>query len=107
MQQTFFVTPETEAGWRGQDPQRTAKEFGTHALDLCRYFFDENPTSISARMPRAGQPNGPDHLDLIQLEFSRASGAHTTLDRLSRGPHRYPDLRPAAAPRPIETSLAG
>src|SRR5438552_3648264 len=38
MHQMFHVTEDTEAGWRGTDPQRTAKEFGTHALDLCRYF---------------------------------------------------------------------
>ena len=107
MQQTFFVTPETEAGWRGQDPQRTAKEFGTHALDLCRYFFDENPISISARMPRAGRGDGPDYLDLIQLEFSRDRVAHVTLDRLSRGRHRYLDIRLDGETGAIETSLGG
>jgi len=107
MQQTFFVTPETEAGWRGEEPQRTAKEFGTHALDLCRYFFDENPISISARMPRAGRRNGPDYLDLIQLEFSRDRVAHITLDRLSRGRHRYLDIRLDGETGAIETSLGG
>jgi predicted dehydrogenase len=107
MQQTFFVTPETEAGWRGKDPQRTAKEFGTHALDLCRYFFDENPISISARMPRTGRRNGPDYLDLIQLEFSRDRVAHITLDRLSRGRHRYLDVRLDGETGAIETSLGG
>jgi len=107
MQQTFFVTQETEAGWRGQDPQRTAKEFGTHALDLCRYFFDENPSVISARMPRAGSPNGPDYLDLIQLEFSRDRVALVTLDRLSRGRHRYLDVRLDGEVASIETSLGG
>jgi D-apiose dehydrogenase len=86
----FVSMAQTEAGWRGQDSQRTAKEFGTHALELCRYFFDENPTSISARMPRGGQPKVPDYLDLIQLEFSRDRVAHITLDRLYRGRHRYP-----------------
>src|SRR5262249_44070496 len=35
--QTFLVTPETEAGWRGQDRQRTLKEFGSHVLDLARF----------------------------------------------------------------------
>jgi D-apiose dehydrogenase len=107
MQQTFLVTEETETGWRGRDTQRTAKEFGTHALDLCRYFFGENPTSISARMPRAGRPNGPDHLDLIQLEFSRDRVAHITLDRLSRGRHRYLDIRLDGEAGSIETSLGG
>jgi predicted dehydrogenase len=107
MHQTFHVTEETEAGWRGKDLQRTAKEFGTHALDLCRYFFDENPTSISARMPKAGRPSGPDHLDLIQLEFSRDRVAHITLDRLTRGRHRYLDIRLDGAAGSIETSLGG
>jgi predicted dehydrogenase len=30
--QSFVVTPKTEAGWRGEDPLRTFKEFGTHAI---------------------------------------------------------------------------
>jgi predicted dehydrogenase len=107
MHQTFHVTEQTEAGWRGTDLQRTAKEFGTHALDLCRYFFDENPISISARMPKAGRPNGPDYLDLIQLEFSRDRVAHITLDRLSRGRHRYLDIRLDGEAGSIETSLGG
>jgi predicted dehydrogenase len=105
--QTFFVTKETEAGWRGLDPQRTGKDFGTHALDLCRYFFNENPASISARMPRGGQANGPDYLNLIELEFSRDRMAHITLDRLSRGRHRYLDVRLDGEAGSIETSIGG
>lgn len=107
MHQTFHVTEQTETGWRGQDPQRTAKEFGTHALDLCRYFFDENPISISARMPRGGNPNAPDYLNLIQLEFSRDRVAHITLDRLSRGRHRYLDVRLDGEFGSIDTSIGG
>jgi predicted dehydrogenase len=107
MHQMFHVTGETEAGWRGQDPQRTAKEFGTHALDLCRYFFGENPKSIVARMPKGGRKDGPDYLDLIQLEFSRDRVAHITLDRLSRGRHRYLDVRLDGEAGTIETSLGG
>jgi D-apiose dehydrogenase len=107
MHQTFHVTAQTEAGWRGEDPQRTAKEFGTHALDLCRFFFGENPIAISARMPRGGQPNAPDYLNLIQLEFSRDRIAHITLDRLSRGRHSYLDVRLDGEFGAIETSLGG
>jgi predicted dehydrogenase len=107
MQQTFRMTERTEAGWRGQDLQRTAKEFGTHVLDLCRFFFDEEPISISARMPRGKQPNGPDYLNLMQLEFSGDRVAHITLDRLSRGRHRYLDIRLDGERGAIETSLGG
>jgi predicted dehydrogenase len=107
MQQTFLVTEKTEAGWRGHDPHRTAKEFGTHVLDLCRYFFDEEPTSVTARMPRGKQPGGPDYLNLIQLEFSGDRVAHITLDRLSRGRHRYLDIRLDGEHASIETMLGG
>jgi predicted dehydrogenase len=89
MEQTFFRTPQTEAGWRGQDVQRTCKDFGTHVFDLCRFFFGEDPLAITARMPRGADPQGPDYLNLIELEFSRDRVAHITLDRLCRGPTRY------------------
>ncbi len=107
MHQTFFVTEETERGWRGQDTRRTAKDFGTHALDLCRFFFGEDPLSISARMPRGDRPQGPDLLNLIQLEFSGDRVAHIILDRISRGPHRYLDIRLDGEHGCVETSLGG
>lgn len=107
MHQTFFVTQETESGWRGQDVRRTAKEFGIHALDLCRYFFEEDPLSISARMPRGERPDGPDYLNLLQLEFSGDRVAHIVLDRLSRGPHRYLDIRLDGEVGCVETSIGG
>jgi len=105
--QTFFVTEETEKGWRGAAKQRTCFEFGTHALDLCRFFFGEEPHAISARMPKPGRPDGADYLNLIQLEFSGDRVAHITLDRLSRGPHRYLDIRLDGSKACIETRLGG
>lgn len=105
--QTFLVSEKTESGWRGNDPQRTCKEFGIHVLDLARYFFDEDPVSISARMPRGANPNGPDYLNLIQLEFSGDRVAHIILDRLSKGPHRYLDIRLDGSQGMVETSFGG
>ncbi len=105
--QTFFVTDHTESGWRGESNQRTCFEFGTHALDLCRYFFGEEPSTISARMPKPGRPDGPDYLNLIQLEFSGDRVAHITLDRLSRGPHRYLDIRLDGTEACVETRIGG
>jgi D-apiose dehydrogenase len=107
LHQTFFVTEQTEAGWRGQSNKRTCFEFGTHALDLCRFFFGEEPVSISARMPKPGKPDGPDLLNLIELEFSGDRFAHITLDRLSRGPHRYLDIRLDGTEGCIEAKLGG
>ncbi len=107
MHQTFHVTADTEKGWRGESKQRTCFEFGTHALDLARFFFGEEPWAISARMPRPGRPDGPDYLNLIQLEFSGDRVAHITLDRLSRGPHRYLDIRLDGSEAAVETRLGG
>lgn len=105
--QTFYISEQTEQGWRGSDPQRTCKEFGIHVLDLARYYFDEDPVSVSARMPKGRHPDGPDYLNLIQLEFSGDRVAHIILDRLSRGPHRYLDIRLDGSEGIVETSFGG
>ena len=107
VEQSFFTTEATEAGWRGQDPRRAWKEFGTHVVDLCRFFFDEEPTAVTARMPRPGTGQGPDLLDLVQLEFSRDRVAQVVLDRLRRGPHRYLTVRLDGSAGYIETRLGG
>jgi predicted dehydrogenase len=105
--QTFYVSEGSEGGWRGSDPQRTCKEFGIHVLDLARYYFDEDPVAIRARMPKGGHPEGPDYLNLIELEFSGDRVAHITLDRLSRGSHRYLDIRLDGSKGVVETSIGG
>ena len=51
--QTFYVSQKTEGGWRGQDLQRTCKDFGIHVLDLCRFYFDEDPVSVRRKMSGA------------------------------------------------------
>jgi predicted dehydrogenase len=105
--QTFYLSEETEEGWRGKDPQRTCKEFGIHALDLARYYFGEDPVSILARMPKGNTPDSPDYLNLIQLEFSGDRVAHILLDRVSRGPHKYLDIRLDGSAGIVETSFGG
>ena len=105
--QTFYTTDVTEQGWRGRDSQRTCKEFGTHVFDLCRFFFDEDPFAITARMPKPGRPGGPDYLNLIQLEFTGDRVAQIVLDRLSRGPERYLDMQLDGTAGCIETHLGG
>lgn len=107
MHQTFLVTEATERGWRGEGTRRTCFEFGTHALDLCRFFFGQEPLAIAARMPKPGRPDGPDYLNLLQLEFPGDRVAHVTLDRLSRGPHRYLDARLDGTGATVETRIGG
>lgn len=105
--QSFVVNDQTEAGWRGNDLQRTFKEFGTHVLDLAKFFFDERPLALRARMPKPGKPDGPDYLNIIELSFSGDRVAHIVLDRLARGPHRYLDITLDGEGATIETSIGG
>ncbi|NUT00291.1 MAG: Gfo/Idh/MocA family oxidoreductase [Sphingomonas sp.] len=105
--QSFVVTQETEAGWRGEDPQRTFKEFGTHVIDLCKAFFGEQPSVMRSRMPRPFASGGPDYLNLVQLEFSGDRVAQITLDRLTKGRHNYLDVRLVGEKGTIETSIGG
>lgn len=107
MNQTFRASAATEAGWRGDDPERTCKEFGTHVFDLCRYFFDAEPVALHAHMPRPGGGRGPDMLNLIDLQFPGDRWARITLDRLSRGRHRYLDVRLDGTAGTVETELGG
>ena len=105
--QSFVVTGQTEGGWRGEDQQRTFKEFGTHVLDLAKTFFGESPRSIRARMPKPGMAGGPDYLNIVELEFSGDRMAHIILDRLARGRHRYLDITLECEKATIETSIGG
>jgi D-apiose dehydrogenase len=107
MNQCFRTSAQTEAGWRGDDPERTCKEFGTHAFDLCRFFFGTEPEWLQSRMPRPGSGNGPDLLNLIDLRFPGDRWARITLDRLTRGRHRYLDIRLDGTVATVETELGG
>jgi predicted dehydrogenase len=107
VRQSFFTSAETEAGWRGEDMQRTFKEFGTHVLDLCKFFFGERPIRMQSKMPRPGDASGPDYLCIVELEFSGDRHALIVLDRLTRGQHRYLDIRLVGDHSTVETSIGG
>lgn len=107
IRQSFHISPDTEAGWRGEDMKRTFKEFGTHVLDLCKYFFAERPLRMQARMPRPDGTGSPDYLCIVDLEFSGDRNALIVLDRLTRGRHRYLDMRLVGEHATIETSIGG
>jgi predicted dehydrogenase len=107
MHQTFVVTDATERGWRGKELQRTFKEFGTHVIDLACFFFGELPCAVRARMPKPAGPDSPDLLNIVQLEFSGDRCALIVLDRLSKGRHRYLDIRLDGKDATVETSIGG
>jgi len=107
MHQTFRVSAASETGWRGVAPERTCAEFGIHALDLCRYFFAADPSALQARMGSATGSAGPDMLNLIDVAFPDGRMARITLDRLTRGRHRYLDCTLDGTQGTVETELGG
>ena len=107
MAQSFYHAPIGTPSWRDLDNEHTCKEFGTHVFDLCRYFFVAEPLRLKATMPRPGSGEGPDLLNLIDVEFPDHKFARITLDRLSRGRHRYLDVRLDGSRASIETEIGG
>lgn len=106
-EQMFRRDLTAESGWRGQGSRRACREFGTHVFDLLRFFFDEEPLKLDARMPLRSAPDSPDFLVLVHLEFSRQRAAQVTLDRVTRGRHSYLDLRLDGSNATIETHMGG
>lgn len=107
MQQTFRSQGVDTTSWRDTDPEHTCKEFGTHVFDLCRFFMGDEPIAIRARMPRPVDYGVGDYLDLIDVEFPGERFARITLDRLTRGRHRYLDIRLDGTSATIETEIGG
>ena len=100
--------PEHEQpGWRGSLKRRVGFEFGIHVMDLARYFFGEDPERVFARMPRPDARVDFDAINLVTLDFAEGRSASIVLDRLSRGPERYLDMRLDGEHAAIHTSLGG
>jgi predicted dehydrogenase len=104
--QTFRPTPATEATWRGEMARRLGFEFGVHAFELVRFFFEEDPVRIIARMPNPSDQKS-DVLNIVTLEFPEGRAASILLDRLCKGPERYLDLRLDGEFATIITSIGG
>ncbi len=105
--QTFRPTDETEADWRGQIRKRVCFEFGVHVFELVRFFFEDNPIKVWAHMPNPGGRMKSDVINIISLEFADGRAAAIVLDRLSRGPERYLDMRLDGEFASIHTSIGG
>jgi predicted dehydrogenase len=105
--QTFRPTELTEATWRGKMQRRLGFEFGVHVFELIRFFFGEDPVRLMAHMPNPTAGEKSDVLNLVSLEFADGRAASILLDRLSKGPERYLDLRLDGEFAAITTSIGG
>jgi predicted dehydrogenase len=105
--QTFRATEITEDGWRGELHRRLCFEFGTHVFELIRFFFNDNPVKIMAHMPNPLASATSDCINMIALEFADGRAASIVLDRLSKGPERYLDMRLDGERASIHTTIGG
>jgi D-apiose dehydrogenase len=104
---TMQPSTHTEAGWRGALVRRLGFEFGIHVVDLIRAAFRDDPVRLTAQMPRPDPTIGWDPVNLVTLEFSDGRAASIVLDRLSKGPERYLDMRFDGEFATVHTSLGG
>lgn len=100
-------TTASEAGWRGEMGMRLGLEFGIHVLDLTRFFFSDTPTHITAHMPRPDATVPWDTVNVIAMDFADGRAASVVLDRLSKGPERYLDMRLDGEHASVVTSIGG
>ena len=105
--QTFRPSAITEAGWRGKMQRRLCFEFGVHVFELIRFFFEDIPVKIFAHMPNPQPGLSSEPINMISLEFADGRAASIVLDRLSKGPERYLDMRLNGEYASIYTSIGG
>lgn len=105
--QTFTPTESTEAGWRGKLQRRLCFEFGIHVFELVRFFFDQNPVSVIAHMPKPERDKNFDVINIVSMEFADGRAASMFLNRASRGPEHYLELQLDGEVASISTSIGG
>ena len=105
--QQFRPTAQTEAGWRGEMQRRLCFEFGIHVFELIRFFFDEIPVKVFAHIPPPLPGSNSDAINVISVEFADGRAASIVLDRLSKGPESYLDIRLDGENAAIHTSIGG
>jgi predicted dehydrogenase len=106
--QRMYLPPEQEGGWKAELQQRRVLyEFGTHALDLICQFFGSYPISVSTRVPRVARAPGGDVLVIMRLDFPQERVANIVLNRVSRAPMRYLDMRLECEEASLRVSLGG
>lgn len=105
--QTFIPTDATEAGWRAEMKRRVCFEFGIHVFDLIRFFFGQEPSWIFAHQPQPKADIISDAINFITMEFEDGRSASIILDRLSKGPEQYLNMRLDGENASIQTSIGG
>jgi predicted dehydrogenase len=106
-QQMFYPPANENVAWRRALRQSTLFEFGTHALDLICFLFDDLPQSLAANMPRVRPEYDSDVLVQMSLRFPGERLATLMLNRVSHAPERYLEMRLDCEKASLRLSLGG
>jgi predicted dehydrogenase len=106
-QQMFHPPANEKVAWRRSLRQSTLFEFGTHALDLICFLFDDLPLSLAACTPRVRPEYDSDVLVQMSLRFPDERLATLLLNRVSHAPERYLEMRLDCENASLRLSLGG
>jgi predicted dehydrogenase len=106
-QQMFHPPANEKVAWRRSLRQSTLFEFGTHALDLICFLFDDLPESLTAYTPRVRPEYDSDVLVQMSLRFPGERLATLLLNRVSHAPERYLEMRLDCEKASLRLSLGG
>lgn len=105
--QQMFHPPSHETNWRAGLVRSTLFEFGSHPLDLFAYFFDAQPMSITAHMPRVREDSAADLLVQASLRYPGERLATLLMNRVSAAPERYLEMRIDCEHASVRVSFGG
>lgn len=106
--QQMYLLPQDEGGWKAAlQPRRVLYEFGTHVLDLICHFFQAYPVAVSARIPKVRSDVDADLCVVMRLDFPEERVATVILNRVSKAPKRYLEMRLECEKASVRTSLGG
>jgi len=106
-QQMYHPSTFEPLEWRARLKQSTLYEFGTHALDLVSFFFDDLPLSIYAQMPQPSPEFDSDVVVQASLRFPDERLATLHFNRVSHAPERYLEVRLDSTEASVRISLGG
>ncbi len=106
-QQMFHPPAVEKVAWRAALKQSTLYEFGTHALDLMCYLFGSLPAALTAQIPAAHPAYTSDVVVLMTLRFPEERAATLVMNRISRAPERYLEMRLDCERASLRLSLGG
>lgn len=106
-QQMYHPPIQEKTAWRNVLKRSTLFEFGSHPLDLICHFFGALPESVHAVVPQFPGKYDSDVLVQMTLTFPGDRLATMALNRVSRAPERYLEMRLDCEKASLRLSLGG